>query len=48
MFLADTGPVTVVIRGDDLGKSMSRYLTDRIDAHPGITVRTGGDHCPGR
>jgi thioredoxin reductase (NADPH) len=32
--------VTVVIRGDDLGKSMSRYLTDRIDAHPGITVRT--------
>ena len=41
MFLSDTGPVTVVIRGDDLGKSMSRYLTDRIDAHPGITVRTG-------
>jgi thioredoxin reductase (NADPH) len=41
MFLSDTGPVTVVIRGDDLGKSMSRYLTDRIDAHPAITVRTG-------
>ncbi len=40
MFLSDSGPVTVVIRGDDLGKSMSRYLTDRIDAHPGITVRT--------
>jgi len=39
MFLSDSGPVTVVIRGDDLGKSMSRYLTDRIDAHPGITVR---------
>ena len=33
-------PVTVVIRGADLGKSMSRYLTDRIDAHPRITVRT--------
>jgi thioredoxin reductase (NADPH) len=43
MFLSDTGPVTVVIRGDDLGKSMSRYLTDRIDAHPGITVRTGAE-----
>ena len=28
MFLSDTGPVTVVIRGDNLGKSMSRYLTD--------------------
>jgi thioredoxin reductase (NADPH) len=41
MFLSDTGPVTVVIRGDDLGKSMSRYLTDRIDAHPHISVRTG-------
>jgi thioredoxin reductase (NADPH) len=40
MFLSDSGPVTVVIRGDDLGKSMSRYLTDRIDAHPAITVRT--------
>src|SRR5580693_3340439 len=39
MFLSDSGPVTVVIRGDDLGKSMSRYLTDRIDAHPAITVR---------
>jgi thioredoxin reductase (NADPH) len=41
MFLSDSGPVTVIIRGDDLGKSMSRYLTDRIDAHPHITVRTG-------
>ncbi len=40
MFLSDSGPVTVVIRGDDLGKSMSRYLVDRIEAHPGITVRT--------
>jgi thioredoxin reductase (NADPH) len=41
MFLSDSGPVTVVIRGDDLGKSMSRYLTDRIDTHPAITVQTG-------
>jgi thioredoxin reductase (NADPH) len=36
-FLADSGcPVSVVIRGDDLGKSMSRYLVERIEAHPGI------------
>jgi thioredoxin reductase (NADPH) len=41
MFLSDSGPVTIVIRGDDLGKNMSRYLTDRIGAHPGISVRTG-------
>ncbi|HEV7863549.1 MAG TPA: FAD-dependent oxidoreductase [Acidimicrobiia bacterium] len=42
LFLARTGcSVTVLIRGSDLGRSMSRYLTDRIDAHPDITVRTG-------
>ncbi len=41
MFLAETGsPVTVVIRGPDLGASMSRYLVDRIEAHPHIEVRT--------
>lgn len=40
VFLADAGsPVTVVIRGADLGASMSRYLVDRIEGHPGITVR---------
>jgi thioredoxin reductase (NADPH) len=40
VFLADSGsPVTVVIRRSDLGASMSRYLVDRIDAHPGIDVR---------
>jgi thioredoxin reductase (NADPH) len=32
--------VSILIRGDDLGKSMSRYLADRIEAHPAITVRT--------
>jgi thioredoxin reductase (NADPH) len=32
--------VSILIRGDDLGRSMSRYLADRIEAHPGITVRT--------
>ncbi len=41
MFLAESGcPVTVIIRGPDLARSMSRYLVDRIEAHPQITVRT--------
>ncbi len=39
MFLADSGsPVTLVIRRPDLGASMSRYLVDRIRAHPMIRV----------
>jgi thioredoxin reductase (NADPH) len=39
VFLADQGSlVSVVIRGPDLGASMSRYLVDRIDSHPGIEV----------
>jgi len=39
VFLADAGsPVTIVIRGPDLGASMSRYLVDRIDGHDRITV----------
>lgn len=41
VFLADNGsPVTVVIRGPDLGASMSRYLVDRLEGHPSIEVRT--------
>ena len=41
VFLADRdSPVTVVIRGPDLNAGMSRYLVDRIDSHPGITVST--------
>jgi thioredoxin reductase (NADPH) len=32
-------PVSVVIRSDDLAKSMSQYLVDRIEADPAITVR---------
>jgi thioredoxin reductase (NADPH) len=40
VFLAESGnPVTVIIRGSDLNKSMSRYLVDRIEAHPRIEVR---------
>ena len=38
-WLADHGhPVTVVIRGEDLAASMSRYLIDRCARHPGITI----------
>ncbi len=40
MFLSERSPVTIVIRGGDLGASMSRYLVDRIESHPSITVRT--------
>ena len=40
MNLADSGArVTMAVRGDRLGKSMSAYLVDRITAHPGIDVR---------
>jgi thioredoxin reductase (NADPH) len=42
IFLAQqSSPVSIVIRGSDLGRSMSRYLVDRIEADPAITVRTG-------
>lgn len=42
LFLAERGsPVTLAVRGHDLGASMSRYLVDRVMAHPGITVRLG-------
>jgi thioredoxin reductase (NADPH) len=41
LFLAESGsPVTFVIRGQDLDKSMSRYLVDRIEADDRIRVRT--------
>ena len=31
--------VTMAVRGDDLGTSMSRYLVDRIEQHPNVDVR---------
>jgi thioredoxin reductase (NADPH) len=41
LFLAGAGsPVTVVIRGPDLDRSMSRYLVDRIETEARIDVRT--------
>jgi thioredoxin reductase (NADPH) len=40
LFLAGAGSeVSLIIRGDDLGKNMSRYLVDRIEADGRITVR---------
>lgn len=33
--------VTLLVRGDSLGKSMSRYLVDRIEATPNIEIATG-------
>jgi thioredoxin reductase (NADPH) len=40
MNLADAGArVTMVVRGEDLGKVMSAYLVERIDAHPLVDVR---------
>jgi thioredoxin reductase (NADPH) len=42
IFLSQGGcAVTLVIRGADLGKEMSRYLVDRILVDPHITLRTG-------
>jgi len=41
IFLSQGGcPVTLVIRASNLEKSMSRYLVQRIEADPAITVRT--------
>ena len=41
LFLAQGArPVTIVIRAPDLDRSMSRYLIDRIEADPRITVRS--------
>ncbi len=41
MFLADLGStVTVVIRGPDLGASMSQYLVERLEVHPRVEILT--------
>jgi thioredoxin reductase (NADPH) len=42
LYFADyAARVTVMIRGDDLGAKMSRYLVDRIYEHETIDVQTG-------
>ncbi len=51
-FAEHASEVVMVVRGDDLRRSMSEYLVARIEAHPRIRVRTctevvggsGGDH----
>jgi thioredoxin reductase (NADPH) len=41
IFLSQGGcAVTLIIRGADLGKDMSQYLVERVDADPNITLRT--------
>ena len=41
IFLSQGGcAVTLVIRGSDLAKDMSRYLVERVEADPHITLRT--------
>jgi thioredoxin reductase (NADPH) len=41
VFLAGrVSQVYVLIRGDDLNKTMSRYLIDQIQQHPRVSVRT--------
>jgi thioredoxin reductase (NADPH) len=41
IFLSQGGcGVTLVIRGSDLGKDMSRYLVERVEADPHITIQT--------
>ena len=40
VFLSEASPVTIVVRGPELGAEMSRYLVDRIEADDRITVRT--------
>ena len=40
IFLAEyTDRVYLLVRADDLGESMSRYLVDRVERHPAIEIR---------
>ena len=40
VFLAErVSRVYVVVRGEDLGTTMSRYLIDQIERHPRVTIR---------
>ena len=40
MFLSETSPVRLLIRGGDLGKSMSRYLVDQVERRDSIQLCT--------
>ncbi len=54
-FAEHAARVVMLVRGDSLGKSMSHYLVERIEAHPKIDVRLhtevagchGEDHLTG-
>ena len=44
LFLAKKGSqVDLVVRGADLGAGMSDYLVQRLQSHPGVTIRTSTD-----
>ncbi len=44
MFFSDYArSVTILIRGESLDASMSRYLIDELGRKPNVTVRTGGE-----
>ncbi len=40
MFLSETSPCRLLIRGGDLGKSMSRYLVDQVERTESIEICT--------
>ena len=42
-FASHAKHVTILYRGDDIGKSMSRYLIDQLARHSNIEVRTGAE-----
>src|SRR6202022_57142 len=46
LFLAERATrVHLLVRGESLDESMSRYLSDRIARHPNVDIRY---HCEGR
>ena len=50
VFFADYArTVTILIRGDSLGASMSRYLIDELERKANVEIRTGGEvvRCTG-
>jgi thioredoxin reductase (NADPH) len=49
LFLAQhTRHVYLLIRADDPGKDMSRYLVDRVDRHPSVDVQCNTEVCEAR
>ncbi|MFD5831532.1 FAD-dependent oxidoreductase [Lentzea sp. NPDC060358] len=46
-FSAHARKVVILVRGDSLEQSMSRYLVDQLAAIPNVEVRTGTEVCGG-